>query len=702
MNKKKKAAALALATLLTCGGALAGCDTLTTTNVSKDYAQVIAEVDLGKSEDFADGGKYAEYKELVSNAQITKREMVASYISSGYSLQQQYNWTYADTFNTIADSLVNRQIFVQYAKVYLMQNYAADENLSVAGYVSAISGDFTSETAKEAAGLAYFLTDEEKAKANYSLKVSINKQIDGIEEGIIEFEDEHEHTADADVRTRPTGAATENADYYTENYAIYTGKETVSELGEYERLDGSTHTTRKKAYVRFLTNLRSNDLLADGENTNNFESLNYYSLELKSSYETAIINKLLEKLEEKAEASLTEKWLNEQYQEDLRSQKDTYERDKSSFETALDAMSDTKFVLAPHNKNYGFVLNILLPFSTLQTQELNGISNDLQDAKGNKFAARAQLLNAIRATDQRGTWFTGHDDFSYVAESGAFNGGNADRNRLFFKDSFTAQDEENAKYETIKNYNGKYTYNGKVTEAKNDDGEMEYTLTPNKISIDGFLTEMKSYLEFAGLGVTVEQAATPDYFTNENYYDESGAVDYGKFIYEIGKITDFTSTAYNANNIFLAGSKENTAFSVINELSFAYNTDTAGLNSYLGYSVSPFKTSYMSEFEYAAQLAVSKGAGTYAVVPTDYGWHVIYCTFSFADAAEGENSFTFNYAEKETEGTFSYLYFEALKSTTVNSQAKQMQDDAINTYVDACSTIYKDRYADLINMGNKS
>ena len=711
MKNGKRAAVVALSAVLACAS-LAGCDRLTTVNTAKDYAQIIAEVDLTASEDYAAGGTFAAYRDLVETGSISKRDLIMSYLSSGYSIQQQYGWSYQDIFEMIIESLVNRQIFVQYSKTYLAQNGAGDDKYTVDGYKAAMAGDFPCEEARVAAGLAYFLTADEKSKADYDLRVSINGQIDTYEEAIIDFEEDHAHTADSDVRTLPTGAETEDAEYFDVNYRIYTGAEAPSALGTYEKPDGSTASTRKRAYEKYLASLRSNNLLEEGEDTSNFESLRYFALEQKSAYETAVINKVMDLFEDEAEKDFRESWVQEVYEETLNTQKETYNSNKSTFETDLNAMSDSKFVLAapqsedasgnPVNDAYGFVINILLPFSATQSAALDRVSNDLGDEKGNVFAARANLLRGIRATDQRGTWFTGHEDYSFAADENAYKGA-GDRNYLFFENGLKNSSGDDARYEPLKNYYGEYTFNGAVEK----DAEGEYTITPEKITIDGFLGEMKGYLEHIGLPVAVETKADPEaYYANEDYYYtadaadgsyRAGDVDYSKFIYETGKIEYFKTNQYNANDLFYAGSKENDAFSVINELSFAYNTDTAGLNSYLGYMISPYKTSFMSEFEYAAQIAVANGAGSYAVIPTDYGWHIIYCTFSFADA---ETPFNFVYEDRNVEGKFSNLYFEQMKSETLSDDASRRQTEAINKYADDCVKQYTDRWKDLADMDN--
>ncbi len=733
--KKRAIAAVALSAVMVCG-VLAGCDGLTTDDARKDYEQVVATVNLTASDDFKEGGKYAgkNYEKVVTTSEITKRDLVSLFASQGGSLVNG-GYSYADAFDTICDTLINRQIYIQYAKVYFLQNGAVAEGseekatFSVSGYEAAVNA--ASEAYKDAsaakkkleeeiAGLGYFLTDAEEKKAIYDLKSSVNDALDSQEESIISATDDHDH--DEDVRTIPTGVNTEEEDYYPENYEIYTGTSRhVAECGEYEPVEGSTATTRRKAYTQFLSNLRSYALLYSGEDTTEIESLVYYSMEVKSAYESALLQKLNDQYEKEAEDILTKKqtedsdWVAKQFEMKLASQQAAYKDDAEAFETALDGVSDTSFVLTAPEANYGFVINILLPFSEAQKQELTDAPIDSGDKKGNKFAQRAAILQNVTATDQRGTWFTGHDDYSfdYTEKEGAtaYNGGDDARKYLFFEDCLPdAEGNTGTEYEALKNYYGKYTYNGKVTE-KEEKGHTHYTLTPNKISIDGFLAEVTNYLGSATYGASAtpltvtpdETIDTANYFTKSatDYYygsttpeHKKGDIDYSQFVYASGYVAG--DATFDPNKMFVRGSWENTAFSVINELSFAYNTDTAGLNSYLGYAVTPAKTDFVSEFEYAAQQAVKAGAGHYIVVPSEYGWHFIYCTFSFKEA--NTSPFEYKDAEKGEEGTFSYLFFESLKEQSISQYTSDKQTQVINGYVEVCSEKFEDRYSDLANI----
>ncbi len=685
---KTKTAALALATLLA-AGSFSGC-ALVTNNLKKDLEQVVATVDLTASED------YSSLKDTIKQSNVLKRDLVASYASVGSTYVNSYGMQAEDVYEMLKNQLVNRRIYVQYAQAYFLQH---DDTKNKASWDQAIAAAET-DAEKEIAALEYFLDPDEIAMAEYNVKQSLNSTLDSQELEYIEAEEDlHDHDT---ARTTPTGIATQNEDYYDAAYQVYTGYNHVSACGSYEAQDGSTTTTRLKAYKTLLSNLNYYGLISRGEeDTSDITKLSYYKNELKSQCETQLINKLGEVFEEQAKEKVTKEWVETKYRTTFEAQQEQFSApDATALESALDGVGDTSFVFyAP--ENYGFVINILLPFSTRQTQELNDSAADFGDKKGNKFVKRASLLEGVVATDQRNTWFTGHEDYSYevTGEEQAYTAGNTDRKYLFFEDSMKkteGTDTAPAQYEKIPNYLGQYTYNGKVVAKEDEDGDKVYIFQPNELSIDGFLSEMKSYLGYAQLTVTDEKYPNgqAEYFTrpySAYYKDNGGKVDYSKFLYYRANIAELAD--FNANEIFKAGSKENKALSVINELSFAYNTDTAGLNSYLGYAVSPNNTDFVKEFEYAAQEAVRGGAGTITVAPSDYGWHIMYCTFSYTGNTQ---PYRFDWNERDVEGTFSNLYYEALTAENFSSYSSEIQTTVLNKYNnDTCVTVFVDRYKDL-------
>ncbi len=727
MRKTTKIAAVALAAALGCS-VLAGCD-LVSTNLTSDYEQVIAEVNIASSAQFTEDG-YGDYKDAIQTTEITKLEMVAYFVTTGYSAMQQNGWTYRDTFEMVAETLTNRAVYIQYAMAYLLKNGDAEGGqytmdglnaaVDAAKQAAEAEGRTFTEADRTLATIGSFLDEDEKALALYRTRMVFNNTIDTQEESIIAAEESS--SSDETVRTLPTGVDTENAEYFDPLYNVYTGYNTLASCGSYEAPEGSTPSTRQRAYSAFLANLRSNNLIGSRDNVMEFEKLSYFNIELRSAYEDRLIQKLNEKFEQEAVADLTEEVVQSEFNAVLARQKDAFsdpDTGEETFETALDGMGDESFVLTAPAAGYGYVVNILLPFSASQSQKLEDHKNDYDDAaesvwKEKKFACRAELLKDLRATDQRGTWMTGETDHSFTSDSGYTNG-NDGRSLLFFEDGIS----ENSRYERIPNYLGKYTYNGVYNAEKK-------VATPNHIDVDAFIAEMKGYLQseavqgalsdgesfsvsgnyvgsIADDGVITPASDKEDYFTRavQDYYkqdtDGNETVDQSKFIYYAGEV-DFGG-GFNANEMFLAGSAENVVYSAINELSFAYNTDTAGLNTYLGYAVSIGDTDYVDEFEYAAQYVCKQGAGNYVVVATDYGWHIIYCTFSFME--DSLEPFSYDDALKETEGTFSYLFYEALRADIAEQYTNVQQTKALNRYID-CKTLYEDRYQDLLSLDSSN
>ena len=72
-------------------------------------------------------------------------------------------------------------------------------------------------------------------------------------------------------------------------------------------------------------------------------------------------------------------------------------------------------------------------------------------------------------------------------------------------------------------------------------------------------------------------------------------------MYAYGKVDLGNFTASDLMN------KESLSYkimSAVNELQYAYTTDTAVLSEYLGYDIGAYSTDYIAEFEYATQYAI--------------------------------------------------------------------------------------------------
>lgn len=728
MNNKnilKKTAAIALGVALTIGAT--GCNFVLTDN-EKDLAQTVAKVDITKT--LAKDKDYEAVSADISSilkslpSEISKRELVAYFLSYGYQYVQNYGYSYKDAFNLLMNELVSREVMIQYAVAHYLKEGAADgitaENCqkyateALAALQTEIDKltDGTEEKANkqtekklleahpEVLTLKYFLTNggtsnEDYNYTVYSLRKSFNDSLDSLEQNYVKVEEEvHDH---ATAQTLPNGVETQKEKYYPVdgegnlNYNVYTGRNLRSNCGEYESIDGSTTATRQRAYNDFLANLQSYNLVQSNtgkvEKTKEATLLDYYYVELSSSLGQALINKYFEDLEDEVLEKLNEEYAERKYAEDLASQELKYAKDSDAFTTALDSESASSITLYGL-ENFGFVYNILLPFSSSQNEvysraQNSGLTTD------ELYNVRKSLLTQIVGKDQRAGWINEHEDESYATEK--------DGKYYFFQNIIGGKSE----YEDLEHYLGLVPFNG-TAELKDD--KYEYTFNDVTVDsvVDDFLSLVQSVVPTATVNETEQKYV--DYATNyekdsmtTKYVKEDGEVDYSKFVYRAGKIDIGEVNPYDYFN------KESNVYkmiSVANELMFAYSTDPGCLNSYFGYAISPISTNFMKEFEYAGQQAVKDGVGAYYVAPTDYGWHIIITTFAFKG---GEVYGGYNHADAVgdamVEGSFSQLYYEYLKSKEITSYTNEIQTKVLNDYnTDDSVKLFKDNYKDLLEM----
>lgn len=737
-------------------GMFSGCD-LIETDSRADMEQVVAEVNIGGDADALESmfntifGEYTlsssvtdSLSKIITTENIYKRDLFAYFINYGYSLVSGGS-TYAEAFDSLMDNLVTNKIIVQYAMIYYLSegeivvdrdslspdvlenldDYGYEtvegtdgirvkKDLTVSGYLEAKNQEGLSGYAQTIASIGYFLTEDEKNFAEYQLRLSINNAIDSNEEAIINAESNSSSDSSSD-RATPTGANETDENYYPKtetgelDYQVYTGSNYDQDLGEYETIEGSTPVTRKKAYNQFINSLIRNYLKDESESPTDITALNYYSLELKTYYEQMMINKFSDTLTLNMSNQREKNDLNKEYSLLLEAQTGSAEDGSSSdFTTTMDSMSDSSFVLYSPSSGYGFVYNILLPFSSMQSAYLTSVQNSGTDA--DYYAARNAMLKNVRGTDQRSSWFNGSEDYSYDAsETGTagvdyFKSDNfTNSSYLFFEDSYTKNDG-------IDRYAGKYPYNGSVSD---DDGDGVYTLIPNKVSVEQLLDEFNDYLNFidgdltlAGDGAFGTDGYDTDFYTRSasdfisSSLSDGFAYDYEKMIYYKGSIAvggvENGLKNTTAADLLKEGSESYNAISVFNELMFAYSTDTGCLNTYLGYSIAAegYSTSYVTEFEYAAQQAVANGTGTVYVVATEYGWHIMYVSMTLPAGnvygAEG-----FDYDQRNEEGTFSYYFYQAMKDTVTTNYVDEINTRVMELLnVDANVTIYQSRYED--------
>lgn len=699
-NKIKKAASLALGLTFALAGA--GCDFLTTNN-DKDMEQTVGEVNIASY--LAQTTDFAEYSDdmvsIINDGGITtkilKRDLVAAFMNVGSTYIQQYGYSYRQTFELLMDSLVNRKIMAQYAIAYYMKN---DDTKSAEGCVEFVQQGIDGATGKikenlknhpEVLTMQYFLSDDDYNNAVYALKKAINTSLDSTEQSKITADDEtHDH---GDTRTLPNNVDTEKTDYYPKddngnvNYEIFTGREPVGTLfGEYEKIEGSTQTTRLKAYNAFLANLSANNLILKGEDTAKFVELDYYYVELAGQLEQALITKFGEDLTTAAEDQLDVEFVKAQYELDVEAQKTAYDKDFASFDTALNGVSDTSFVLNAPVEDYGFVYNILIPFDAWQTETYSA-----EKTKGytqsQLYAKRAEILQGVQAKDLRDSWFSDHDDANYSYQVG---------DKYYFFENQTGDNKNLEKYESLGQYAGNYAYNGKV--EVDADGNFEKA-TANKMDIDAFIAEFETYIA-SETGLTVSGSKYANYKTDGGYSmnEKNEFSDYSEFMYYTGKVEGLN---FNPVEYFVEDTNAYKALSAVNELMFAYSTDTGCLNTYMGYVVTPFTTSFVKEFEYAAQYAIRElGVGGYTVCPSDYGWHIIYVSNKIAKDSVYGSKDVITQDLLDMEGSFFNLYYESLKSASAQSYQTMIENNVLVEYNNGdCVKLFTERYEDLLSIG---
>ena len=670
MNNKhtfKKAAALFLGLALTVGAT--GCNFITTDN-QKDLDQDVANVNISGKIDDKNG--FADVLGYLSTT-IKKRELVSYYLSTGYQYVESYGYSYEDTFNMLLDGLVSREIMIQYAINYFLNNGVEGVAKNAAGCkaeVDKIKDVKDADIKKEVSVLKYFLSEENYDKAIYSLKKSLNDSLDSLESSYVTVtEEDHDHE---EARTLPTGVDTEKEDYYTNDYAVYTGRNQSSDCGEYETIDGSTRTSRQKAYNAFLTNIQAYNLIDGKEDTQDVTQLSYYYIEMSSVLGQALINQYFDAMEDKVSGKLTADYMAGKYTETYEQQVKDY--DDEGFASALDSAAEGSYILNGL-EGYGYVYNILIPFSTSQSVKYTEAKNR-NPGENALYGIRRDLAANIEAKDLRGSWISEHDHANYSYE--------VDGKTYFFQDNLA----ENAKYDLLDHYAGGYAYNDPEAEGY------------EKMGIDEFMSIFESYIEEVS-GATATGTTNTAYATVSDFKAQGDAKkldydDYANFTYYAGKV-NFTEEV-KASEYFNRNSQQYKALSAVNELLFAYGTDPGAFNSYMGYKVSPQEgsTGFVSEFEWAAQQVVKAGVGSYAVCLTDYGWHILYCSFAYAD---GDVYGGYVEAEKDIEGTFSNLYYETMKEAAFSNYATEEQTRVIREYnVDDCVERFEKAYKDLLEM----
>lgn len=678
-------------------GLFSGCD-LVTTDVERDMNQVIATVSIPNS-----GLKDTIYK----------RELVSQYNSEGYLYVAYYGYTESQAYNLILNNLVDSRIIVQQSKLALTGKTTSGEVvLNEKGYfeqAEAVSEE--NRTSKEMVlttpnynktkmtdikktdSLDLFLTEYEYYTAKYNVVNvldSLLKEYKDEEEQKEYFFENHSVT-DRTTLTIPT-EETKNeyelkSEEVTKSYAkkmnkinkdynlnltIFDESGEIAYANKYD-LDLAVYKTyiekydvtskeNKRAVKKLVNSLLKYGFITNDEAREKIETvddvlkLTYFQDALKSYYENAIVTKYKIALENEQEKLVNDtNTLYGEYVTLFNSQKATYENNYEAYETSLENAGDSTFVVynpTCESGSYGYVANLLIGFSAEQTARFDKKKAESKITDADLKAYRATLLNELKVKDLRESWVYSNHGI-YNEEDGVFT---------FDKDYCTT--------ESLRTFNGTilgakpYTYLD-----ENSEEAIKYTFNSVKAGEMPFDTFYK------------------DVFATVMGVDKNSTS---------GKIENVETANAISKRI------EKDTLAKFRDLIYAYSTDPGSLSENYGYVYSPITSEkvgpidgkYVPEYAAAARRLVNNGVGSYELVATDYGYHILLCTSVILPSGDEPITEDVFMQDLNEEGTMAYLFKEyklkLISATQVNSITQSFINDNRANGVEFNKSAYED------------
>lgn len=510
-----------------------------------------------------------------------------------------------------------------------------------------------------------YLSDEEIIKAKYNTVKTMNDLIDSYAS---ESSNKKSDTYGETVRTVPQDAKNADDEKTYEEMRVY--------VAAYETNGadiGTVGSERYKAYNKVLKMLETNGLLG-GDNVTAIKDTLYFSDTLTINKENILVDKYRENVQKEARESVKFDELVSEYQAMYNAQKNSIVNPEA-FESALsNATAANPVVYTPYT-GYIYVYNLLLGASDTQTALIKEIDADLTDEQ--KQLERREILASTKIKDLRSSWIYSGYDFDYATKK--FTGDYA-----FLDNSLPFMGEVSRLREKTETESAVY----KIESVK------EFGLTE-------FLDEMDKYL----------------------YYDTYSASNAVKGSYVDSATSTCIYREYKNDDGVVAKDYDKK----INELLFAFSTDSGSLNTYKGYLVTPEpdiggEETYVKEFAEAGRKFITDGFGknSYMVVGTDYGYHVMFFSqtlsadttydglVKYLNAVSGENKTAEEWtavmndivSDWKNADTSSYLYKLIDLYSNATNVLTEKQNALINTYKNDTKYVvkYADRYADLLNI----
>ncbi len=666
-------------------GVLSGCS-LVKTNMRKDNNLIVAKIQI---------------EEEVEPIKIYKKDLYSAYVSYGYYYVNYYGYTMEDTYEMIISNYQQNAVVEQFARIELSTLYneikTQTEGLSEfeVYFKANVGATINSEELNPNSDIDLFLTEYQISEATYNVKLSINSLIDSLVEkdeeekpeketvGLTEranpfVEEEKEELNEWELKTEvPTEEdvkiAAKKLD--VEVSEIPADKQaTTYDLNKYVfdtyNFDVSTKE-RSKALNKAIANYRSLGIVGTKEffASENALEYSYFKDQLNNEKVQLLVLSYQDSLVEEVEAEMTPESLYADYSTLYENQKAEYSTDYEAYEKVLNALKeDTLLVYNPY-ENYGFVSNLLIGFSDEQAAELKSF----QAKEGVKVSEveefRNTLAKSLVAKDQRISWAT--------SGKGTYNQTDS---KYEFDSKYFLSEENGTLRNALSSFIG--SVSNPISSTEEDDNGLEqtiWTVSNGYSSSIKFENLYNDYLLDSEVGFTASFA--------DAFFASNGT--------GINKIADYTTNKQKYDN-------------AMKDLIYAFSTDPGSLTAYKGYMYSPFtsKTTYVPEFADAAKALINAGVGSYTMVVTDYGIHVMVCTEVInPTTAKIDQTKFINYIKGLTtdltaeEIAFIDNFKKVKQDTLVEDYVSQKANSFVSKYLEedsTATTFYKDNYKDLV------
>ena len=681
--------------------ALSGCQ-LISINSERDMAQPIAHVYV--DDDFRNNGSKED-------TEILKYELASAYNSEGYYYVQYQGLSVQETYELLLENIVKNKILVQQSKIalsgangYFSKAFAkaeADRTSTEKVLAKKNHADQDLKDVAKTASADLFLTKFEYLQCQYAVLSYARQIIEGYKDA---EDDGHNHDAhetfQGTVRSTIAAPTEEDYDEYelefdeegkkidknSDFYKSFAQVNSEAELG----LNLTAYTTKYElayavydAYVKNFINFSEDrvalnklvkDLKSLGFITNEeadkktpsdateLLELTYFKSTLRTQCENEIISKFESALINEQEGYLaSDEALFNAYVNLYNTQKSKYDSDFSVYETALENSTEESLIVyhpTASEGKYGYVLNLLIGFSDEQSAILTSIEENDILSLTQKNTARENLLKTLTAKDLRDSWVESNFG-EYNSETGSFT----------FDAKYFKSEEESLR-----------TYQGNIYGAKDYIYHDDYDEEKTGYSFSSVKGKEVSFTKFHEEIVCAIMG-----------FDKSViGINSDTKKYNVGKLSTCTETEINK----------------FKDIIFAYSTDPGSLKDNNGYLYSPktSKTNYVKEFADCAKQLVESGVGSYAIVATDFGYHILLCTkviepsvieYDFSDM---DTAFAKFKEDLKVEGTNAYKFKEYQKDALISDNVSKKTELLFNqTLEDATKVQYiKENYKDLI------